>query len=232
MTKPLSLCLYDNEISLQLIRFWKRYDVSIYDLHIFDYDNDRYHRRIMREMSGVNFSSLRHLYLGAEEFNFEVFKDCKKLTHFKLSCGYVLDDVLKAKKMKTFLSFNKDTLESLHLAPDKNTGETYDIFPEDLNSWPNLKYLHITHSDLLPSRIIESSTLHYLVIFYSPNDNIVIKCPNLKGLKIVDIPSYNDLQLKPSDKYDFDYTCHPSELQKVGFVVEVSNDCEIGICMY
>ena len=27
----------------------------------------------------------------------------------------------------------------------------------------------------------------------------------------------------------FLYTCHPSELQKIGLVVEVSDDCDIGI---
>ena len=230
---------HDSKSTLQLMRFLKRYNVSLYHLYIeYEFDNDHITHNIMKIMHGINFSSLRELWLvrTGRQFDFEVFKDCNKLTCFYVDDDCVVDKI-SAQKLKTLLSLNKHNLESLFLP--------IDILPKDLRSWPSLQQLVIPPMPIRASKTIQSSTLQYLVIWcYSiPTTRLVIKCPNLEVLLIeIDNDPDHPLELKPRShiQYFKDYnitcvgtvfgeTCHPSELRKIGIEVEVSNDCDIGL---
>ena len=217
-TNPLELRLEDDEASLQLINIVKKYDVQLYGLSM----NFFYPTLIMKAMYGVNFSSLRKLLLNGVESDLEVFKNCKELTHFTLGEEYHLDDVMIAKTLQTFLLSYKETLEYLILQDDS--------VPKDLRSWPKLKKLTIVNIHTRISEVIESNTLEKLVLHLTFPCRMVIKCPNLKVL-FIDIDnvdsSFSTVDL---DEKDDDYwTCHSSELRKIGMEVEVSDDCDISI---
>ena len=247
--KPLNLfiCNWKHvvEFTLQIIKFLKRYDISVYDMTIdFNIDDDDYcpPSIIMEAMYGINFTFLKRLELYSDGRHFDLkILGCKELTHFTLGDFYAnaLDeDQRTAEKLKTFLSFNKHTLEYLkyHVVDV----ETYnDIFPKDL-SWPNLKKITLSDIRISTSLTIESSTLQHLVLHIYPIYSIgemVIRCPNLKVLLIDAISSENsfgmeltDRSCKPYDNHEnYTETCHPSELRKIGLVVDVCSDCDIGI---
>jgi len=234
-TNPLELRLEDDEAPLQLIKIVKKYDIHLYELHIVIYDFFDC-PSISKVMYGINFSSLRKLVLFVKEIDFELFKDCKKLKHFELNWEYVLDDEIKAQKLKNFLFDNKNTLEyiELHFEGKKDSGKFYDILPEDLH-WPNLKTLNIADTDIMTFRFIKSDTLQHLVLYY-PYVDMAIKCPNLKVLHIVHMPYDIEPDYREERSYDgcyyrFDETCHPDKLMEIGiFLYEVSDDCDIGIC--
>ena len=142
-------------------------------------------------MYGINFISLRRLELQSvgQHFDFNILEDSKELTHFIFGPSYshALMDQRIAEKLKTFLSFKRDTLEYLQFPVNEN--ETYNgIFPQDL-SWPNLKKITVTMVNISTSKTIESSTLPHLLLkgfscFSGHHCEIVIKCPNLKVLLI------------------------------------------------
>jgi len=238
-TKPLMLYLSSeyHEFTLQCIKIVKRYDVHIHDLSV-DFHRAHYngHNHVIKTIHDINFSSLRKLWLFAVVFDLELFTDCKELKGFTLEEEYGLDDLTRVKALQTFLSSYKHNLEYLNLPAS--------CVPKDLTTWPNLKTLRILDEQLSTSSIIDSSTLQHLVIeFFPPYNHIpgnkVIKCPNLKVLHIINIPhGVLDLddRFKRSydgdvygDVYEFLYTCHPSELRKIGMEVKVGDDCDIGI---
>ena len=251
-TNPISLYITSRsdlvEFTLQIIKFLKRYDISVYDMTVYF----RYcsivdpPSIIMEAMYGINLTSLRKFELDSDEedFDMKILEGCKELTHFTLHKIYANgrdeeeEYPLSAEKLNTFLSFNKRTLEYLEYEMDNV--ETYnEIFPKDL-SWPNLK--KITLSDIRwisASLTIESSTLQHLVLHTlkstDRNGEMVIRCPNLKVLLInVNDPleiEFTYRSCKPYDNHErYTNTCHPSELRKIGVVVDVSSDCDIGIC--
>jgi len=257
-TKPLRLYITNTKTwvksTLQVFQWMKRYDIHVYELIICLYDG-RHGRDdycpaplIMEAMYGINFTSLRRLELKSvrHHFDFKILEDCKELTHFAfgLSYSHTLKDERIAEELKTFLSFKKDSLEYLKFPVNDN--ETYNyIFPEDL-SWPNMKKLTVTQIDVSRSKRIESSTLQHLLLegfkYVRSDSEILIKCPNLKVLLInyrhtynheIDEIELNDRSSKPYDeKGCFSYTCHPSELRKIGLVVDVGSDCDVGIRIY
>ena len=84
-------------------------------------------------------------------------------------------------------------------------------------------------------RKIESITLQYLSITHDSSCNYVIKCPDLKVLSVEHFKHNPPKTLfrrmikwkhrspcKPYDEIDndFEYTCHLSELQKIGMEVK------------
>ena len=242
-TKPISLLIRNRkdllEFTLQLIKFLKRYDISIYDMTVMF----RYcltlcpPSTIMEAMYDINFASLRRfeLHSDGEEFDFKILEGCKELEHFTIGDFYTnaLDeDQRTAEKLKTFLSFNKHTLEYLEYYVDND--ETYkNIFPKDL-SWPNLKKIILYNIWISTSLTIESSTLQHLVLdSFDCKGEMVIRCPNLKVLHINVDPlemELTDRSCKPYDDHKYyTKTCHPSELRKIGVIVDVSSDCDIGI---
>ena len=218
---------------LQLINIVKRYNVYLYDLTVDIYDFNFNLYRVMEAMHGINLSSLRKLTVAIAEFDLKAFKDCKTLTHCLLYWSHRLDDV-QVEKNENFLSFNKHTLKYLQLSCG--------IIPKDLRSWPNLERLEIIDIYTRTVQSIESNTLQHLVLRFDDPCRMEIKCPNLKVLfiEIEDINSFPRIELKTRScqPYDedigesedlFRYTCHPSELRKIGVVVDVSDDCDIGI---
>jgi len=245
-TSPLDLKLWYDEWSLKLAKLLKKSDaIGIYsfDLEI-GYCKDGIGDDIIKTLDGINFTSLRELILeGLGKFDLEVLKGCKELTSITLGLKYAtfLDEIQR-EKMKTFLSFNKHTVECLRI-PLRD-----DIVPNDLVNWPKLKQLTITDTSV-DTKVIESSTLQELCIYenYFPC-NIVIKCPNLKVLQVVHDRVYcsddsedtdgldDDIELVDrslKDHYDnCPLTCHPSELRKFGIeIVEISSNCDIAIDM-
>ena len=245
-TSPLDLYLSNDEWSLQLVRALKRYDViGIYRLHLeIGYRKDCVAHDIIKTLDGINFTSLRELYLEeGEEFDYEILKECKELTSITLGPEYseYLDEIQR-EKVKTFLSVHKHTVECLRIPL------LDDIVPNDLVSWPKLNELIIDDTRMTSkSTVIESSTLQELWIFYFLSCDMVIKCPNLKVLHVENQnydPDSDDpdddieLEERPRQSDDnhhgeeFEFTCHPSELRKYGMeVVEISSNCDICIDM-
>ena len=251
-TNPLKLYLsswngdhiYNNrmEYTLQLIRFVKSSNAHVHDLTIsFEGVHYNNHDHIVEAMHDINFSSLRSLSLFVVVIDLELFKDCKELKRFHLGYDYEFFGVMSAKKMKTFLSLNKNTLEYLKLPADG--------VPNKLRRFSNLKELTIFDISRWTSTTVESDILEHLVLLLTHNYShrrVVVKCPNLKVLfiGIENRNSFSRMELKTRSRQQYDedicddvrragggflYTCHPSELQKIGMVVEVSDDCDIGI---
>ena len=173
-------------------------------------------------------------------FDFKLLEECE-LTHFTFDLEYPQKDQRIVEKFKTFfLSLKKDSLEYLKFPVKED--ETYiDISPEDL-SWPNLKKITVDTFNISRSKTIKSNTVQHLLLkdIVIPSDcEIVIDCPNLKELLLnFSGPLFylfggielNRRLSKPFDDHEyFPYTCDPSELRKIGLVINVSTDCDIGI---
>ena len=236
-TKPLDLTLWSsNEWNLQLLKVLKKYDVqNLYRFHWTSgmHRYSKFFNNIVKELHGLNFKKLRELQLYCGNFDFKILRECEGLTDITLRGRRNLYKK-KIKKLKTFLSFHKHTVERLSIL------HCYDVIPKDF-SWPNLKHLHIqNHKNWPPttSKVIESNTLEFLSIGNDHSTcNMVIKCPNLKDMLISNIGSDHQIKSEdrsPSKPYgyndeDLTSTCHPSELRKIGIkVVEVSSNCDIG----
>ena len=242
-TSPLHLFIGEFKYYLQLINVLKTLRASgIYLLQLeIGYYDDKFAHDIIKALNGINVTSVRELLLmnGVEFIDYEKLKECKELTSITLGREYSADlDEIEIEKLRTFLSFHKHTVESLVL----DLGD--DIFPNDLVSWPKLNELIIYDTGMASkSTVIESSTLQELWIFLCSSCDMVIKCPNLEELYIVNknLRDSNDdieLEKRPRQPYDdhhdeeFKFTCHPSELRKFGIeAVEISSHCDIGIDM-
>lgn len=233
-TTPLFLIFDGTEMSLKLVTYLKRYGVS-----------NKYHLELC--LRYLNRSDCNPKRLGTQ-FDLQTLELlCKELKCITLHVPHsIVNDIVNGKvddndmkiiaeKWKFLLYAYKHSLESLYFIGS----DRYDIFPNDLRSWPNLKQLEILNCSMEP-KTIESSTLEFLQIFAENSlpDNIVIKCPNLKVLLIGSnnfdarkIEMEDRSSCNPYDENDrrFTKTCHPSELQKFGMVVEVSPNCDIGI---
>jgi len=247
-TNQFSLNLEDREKSLQLMRGLKKYDVSIYEMTINFYGINYIPKNdIMKAMHGINFTSLERLWIeSGVQFDLEILKDCKELRYIRASNHFVrCIDETTAENMYTLLSLNKHTLETLNLPAYDFVGDI-DVFPTDFRTWSSLKELEITDIHDFAAETIESSTLERLVIRHFFPRHMVIKCPNVEILFIeiddIGADSEDDIELKirsrqPYDEWfdngdGFTYTCHPSELRKIGMEVEVSVYCDIGIKYY
>lgn len=185
-------------------------------------------------------------------FNWGVLSRCKQLKDIAVHYCSICSS-WQARTIKNLLSLNKDTLEKIYLALEPCEEDLeYDILPDDF-SWPKLKMLYIHDISPIYPRIIKSDTLFELSLSGHVNyreylpDMIEIKCPNLKKFFLSSIKDEDiidsgmvmnfkrDLDEHCRQGYDYDFewfydkrrTCHPSELIKMGIIVEVPDDCHI-----
>jgi len=246
---PIWLQLESNKKDLDSLKCLKKYynvenGIRVHRLSFgCDGNNNNITQNIKEELKGFNFNSLRELYLNGKDFDLEILRECQGLTFISLGNDYVKDlDEVNAEKLKSFLSFHKHTMETLMIPLILDSESYHDLIPKDL-SWPTLKKLFIgpIQNSSSITKEIKSNTLESLKIYYDNTCNIVIKCPNLKVILIDNIGSYHQIKSKDrspckpygEDDEKFTSTCPPSELSKIGIkVVEVSSNCDIGICCW